>query len=83
MTATLRPLHGLWAVSFDGSRPEFTRYRATEDAEKVRRAVQKDFPGWQVETLASTGWLFELEELRPHEMEAAPLFSDAEYEEMR
>lgn len=76
MTAQLRPLHGLWAVSFDGSRPEFTRYKATEDARKVQRAVAKDFPGWQVETPTSTGWLFELEELRPCEMDAAPLFGE-------
>lgn len=78
MTARLAPLHGLWAVSFDGSRTEFTRYKATEDARKVQKAVERDFPGWQVETPASTGWLFELEELRPHEMDAAPLSEENE-----
>lgn len=79
MLARLTPLHGFWAVSFDGSRPEFTRFPVSTDVRKVQRAVERDFPGWSVETPASTGWLFELEELRPYEMEAAPLFA----EEMR
>ena len=76
MTARLVALHGLWAIQPEGCRPEFTRFPVATDPEKVRRQVQREFPGWLIELPTATGWLFEVEELRECEMSASPLFEE-------
>jgi len=76
MTARLLALHGLWAIQPEGMRPQFTRFKASVDPHKVRRALAREFRGWNIEMPESPGWLFEVQELRECEMSAAPLFED-------
>lgn len=76
MTAKLEAVHGLWAIRFGSAPPVFTRFPVSTDPEKVRRQVQREFPGWTIELPTCAGWLFEVEELRDCELSASPLFEE-------
>lgn len=77
MNARLLISNGLWAIQWPhAARPVFTRFPAATRPEKVLKAVQREYPGDTFDMPTTTGWLFEIEELRECEMSASPLFAE-------
>lgn len=75
--ARLVQVSGMWALQIEGApRPEFTRWRASEKPARVLAAVRREFPGWEIEGPAETGWLFEVEEMRAAAVASCPLFGE-------
>ena len=44
MRARLFILMGMWALQFDGSRPQFTSFKATVPSNRVLKAVRREYP---------------------------------------
>lgn len=76
MRARLFILMGMWALQFDGSRPQFTSFKATVPSNRVLKAVRRDFPESEIIPPNETLSLFDAEELREYELSACPLFAE-------
>jgi hypothetical protein len=76
MHARLLTSNGFWALQWDGdSRPVLTSFPASADWTKVLKALRREYRDVEIEEPAGPGWLFEVEELRPYEMEPGGLFT--------